>query len=112
MVNTIDMSHLPFDDKIIRKLNTFVSVILSEVENCQKIVLFGSYARADYNATSDLDIMVLTKTEVPRELRGELCSFFDENNADLIFYTTDAFENSQVLLVQRIREEGILLWQH
>lgn len=103
---------LPFSSDVVSKIGRLVEMILDSVNDCQKIVLFGSYARAEYKASSDLDILVLTKAEVPRELRGELCSIFEENNADLVLYTTSIFENPHALLVQQIRKEGILLWQN
>ncbi|KSV58739.1 nucleotidyltransferase domain-containing protein [Acetivibrio ethanolgignens] len=102
---------LPFSDDVVKKLDNLVSVIRSSVTDCCKIVLFGSYARAEYKASSDFDILVLTETVVPREIRGELYSFFEENNSDLVFYTTEAFNDSQALLVRRIKKEGVLLWK-
>ncbi len=103
---------LPFDVSIKNKLEKLVHLILEEGIDCTKIILFGSYARAEQRANSDLDILVITHSEVPRTVRGELCSVFEENKADLIFYTEDLFKKSDALIVKQIRKEGILLWQN
>ena len=33
-------------------------------ERLKKIILYGSYARGDYNSSSDIDIMILTDDEI------------------------------------------------
>lgn len=101
---------LPFSDTVKDKLKMLVRLILNSIDTCEKIVLFGSYARAEYTGSSDLDILVLTETEIPREIKGKLCSIFEENNADLVFYTKSKFEQSDCLLVKQIKREGVLLW--
>lgn len=103
---------LPFEPWVKDKLQKLVEIVLSSGIGCTKIVLFGSYARAEYTVTSDIDILVLTVAEVSRVTRGELCSIFDELNADLVFYTEDIFNSSQMLIVKQIRRDGVLLWQN
>lgn len=102
---------LPFSTDIKDRLKQLVKLILNLKIDCTKIVLFGSYARAEEKAGSDLDILVLTDYEVSREIRGEACSLFEEQSADLVFYTNSVFEQSDALLVKEIRRDGILLWQ-
>lgn len=46
-------------------IQSILNEFLEEVKNIlgnrlKKIVLYGSYARGDYNKTSDIDIMILT----------------------------------------------------
>lgn len=82
-----------------------------EVEGIRYIILFGSYARGEEKATSDLDILVLAEQEIPREIRGGLSSEFEEENIDLVFYTMKQFEASDCLLVSQIRKEGIVVWK-
>lgn len=108
-VNNID--RLPFSEKIKDRLRCLVSVLLDLQIDCTKIVLFGSYARAEEKVNSDLDILVLTDTEVDRAVRGEACAMFDECGADLIFYTNSVFAQSDALIAKEIRRDGVLLWQ-
>ena len=47
------------------KIDTIINKFVTEVSNLignrlKKVILYGSYARGDYNANSDLDIMILT----------------------------------------------------
>lgn len=105
------VSQLPFSNEIKEKLRDLVQMILEASVDCTKIVLFGSYARAEQTALSDFDILVLSQMEVPQEVRGELCSKFEQRNSDLIFYRNSDFELSETLLVERIKKEGVLLWK-
>lgn len=106
-----NINQLPYSEVCKEKLHKFVDILINKIDDVVLIVLFGSYARMEQTATSDLDILALTETEVDRSLRGELCSIFDEYCSDLVFYTVDSFERSDCLLVKQIREDGILLWK-
>lgn len=102
---------LPYSVIIKEKLRVMIQLLLSADLDCSRIILFGSYARMEQKAGSDLDVLVLTTSDVPREIRGELCAAFEELGADLIFYKESVFNDSRSLLAQRVREEGILLWK-
>lgn len=53
------MSKIPLDiNNIIKKFIESVNEILGN--RIKKIILYGSYARGDYDKTSDIDIMILT----------------------------------------------------
>lgn len=53
------MSNIP--TKISNILNEFVKGVNQILGNrVKKIILYGSYARGDYNESSDIDIMILT----------------------------------------------------
>jgi len=58
-----------------------VKKLLSELENClknlfkddlKKIILFGSYAKGNYDSESDLDIMVLIKHNSLRQYKHDV----------------------------------------
>lgn len=78
--------------------------------SAEKIVLFGSYARAQQTVGSDIDIMVITKEACDIAIKGELSSEFEEQGSDLVFYTSKEFAHSNSLLTAKIRKDGILLW--
>jgi len=51
-------------------LNQITSKIVQAAKDClgsklEKVILYGSYARGDYDAQSDVDIMILA--DIPRE---------------------------------------------
>ena len=106
------IANLPYTDTIKEKLHVLIDLLMSSCVKCTKIVLFGIYARMEQRVGSDLDILALTDIEVCREVRGELCSKFDELGSDLIFYTNRVFEDSNSLLLQHIKKEDILLWEN
>lgn len=102
---------LPFDEKIKKKLQNFITILIP-LPTINRIVLFGSYARMEYHTGSDLDLLVLTDSEVPREKRGHLHSVFEEQGADLVFYTVSKFQESTCRFVKEIRKDGVLLWKN
>ena len=51
--------------KIPENINKVISEFITTINNkfgdrIKKIILYGSYARGDFNTTSDIDIMILT----------------------------------------------------
>ena len=110
----IDQSRLPtrYKEKLIFDLKTIFQI---SVPGISRIVLFGSCARNELRAGSDLDLLILTLRPVPRELRGELCGILAEEKngiaTDLVFYTEEEFGRSDCRLVQEIRKDGRILWE-
>jgi len=47
-------------------------LILSNLENVDNIILFGSYARGTANASSDLDFIVLVNSKIERKDKLQL----------------------------------------
>lgn len=73
------------------KIDTIVNKFVTEVSNLignrlKKVILYGSYARGDYNANSDLDIMILTDfteeelVEYRMKIRDIACDIELEND--------------------------------
>ena len=110
----INQSRLPkrYKEKLIFDLETIFQI---SVPGISRIVLFGSCARNELRAGSDLDLLILTLRPVPRELRGELCGILAEEKngiaTDLVFYTEEEFGRSDCRLVQEIRKDGRILWE-
>ena len=88
--------------------------------NLIKIILYGSYARGDYNQFSDIDIFILVKSK-KNELNGILSEICDKLfDLDLRYNVTinPLIENLQVydkykdvsLLFENIEKEGIVLY--
>jgi predicted nucleotidyltransferase len=101
---------LPFDENIKKKLQKLIAILIS-LPTINRIILFGSYAKMEYHVGSDLDLLVLTDSEISREQRGHLHSVFEEQGADLVFYTVSEMRDSTCYLVKEIRKDGILLWE-
>ena len=69
------------------------------------IGVFGSYARDEYKATSDIDICVIVKGLPPREIKGWLYEDADILNIDLIFVTEDYFQNDNSRFASNLRRD-------
>lgn len=62
----------------------------------EKIILFGSYARGNYNEDSDLDFILIKDTQMPKHKRGlEVRRLFYGLPIPMDFkiYTTSEFKN-------------------
>ena len=110
----IGQSRLPkrYKAKLLFDLETIFQI---SIPGISRIVLFGSCARNELRAGSDLDLLILTLRPVPRELRGELCGILAEEKngiaTDLVFYTEEEFGRSDCRLVREIRKDGRILWE-
>ena len=81
------MNNIPENiNLVLQKFINGVQEILGD--NLEKIILYGSYARGDYNASSDIDIMILTNLD-NEELRSLALKIAEglkfEGNMDLDF---------------------------
>lgn len=107
-------SHLPlrYKKKLCSDLHRIGQL---KPEGLQCVILFGSCARNQIRVGSDLDLLVITKEVLERDVRGELSSDLEEEkdgiSTDVVFYTAQEFRDSECLLVKQIRKEGLLLWE-
>jgi len=115
-------NELTMPQEIRNSINQSITIIKNKLKsNALKILLFGSYAREDYNKSSDIDLFVLVTN--PREEANEvLNSFFDEiydvdleNNVvinplieNIDFY--NQYQN-ELFLFENINNEGVLLYE-
>jgi len=64
--------------------------------NPEKIILFGSYANGNYNEDSDLDLIIVKESNLPKHKRGiEIRRLFYGLLVPMDFkvYTPEEFEN-------------------
>lgn len=82
----------------------------------QKIILFGSCARGTYKITSDIDLLLVTKDSLTRDVRGEIASELEEPvdyvKTDIVFYSEMIFRNSDSLLMKQVKKDGIIIYNH
>lgn len=69
--------------------------------------IFGSYARGDYKATSDIDFYAIVTEHPDRVLSGNLRQDLVDMGADLVYIRKD----SDSLLSKEIRRDGVKLLQ-
>lgn len=57
--------------EITEKKISEIKNIIAENYKPDKIILFGSYATGNYNENSDLDLLIIKDTNLPRYKRGQ-----------------------------------------
>jgi predicted nucleotidyltransferase len=82
----------------------------------EKIIIFGSYARGEFNEDSDLDFLIIKK-DTPyqgRDRARELRRLIKKNIAcDFLVYRPEEFEERLKLgdpFIKSILEEGIIIY--
>jgi len=85
--------------------------------NPDKIVLFGSYARGDYNSNSDIDLIFIVdnKDESKRDIKHQIDRLLQDRwlPTDIFVYTEDEFREEEGIigtLPHEIKEESEVLY--
>ena len=103
-------------------LKKVVSSVNAEMPGVvEQIILYGSYARGDYSAESDLDIMLLmncSHTEI-RQFQKAVCKIASriglEGNIEvsLMMQDKETFEKRLAILpfYRNVKKEGIMLYE-
>lgn len=80
----------------------------------QQVILYGSCARGDYTADSDVDIFVELNGEVPvKELRNFRSKMKSMDGCDIeadIHFSFTPLSECDGLFYENIKKEGVLLW--
>lgn len=98
--------------------------IIQEMANCiaerfdpQRIILFGSYARGDAHPMSDVDLLVVLDTTLPKPKRSapmySLLRHYPYSK-DILVYTSaelDKYKDLPMSLAARALAEGITLYE-
>ena len=93
-----------------------VAISLGTATNALSVILFGSYARGEANQNSDVDLMIIAESNLPRFKRSrELHKLFRPYpfGMDLIVYTPKEVERgkrSPVSFVSSVLREGKTLY--
>ena len=89
-----------------------VAIRLGEAAGAERVILFGSHARNDAKATSDVDLMIVAESDLPRFKRSR--SLYQmlrpyPFSMDLIVYTPEEVERgkrSPLSFVSTVLREG------
>jgi len=83
--------------------------------NVEKIILFGSLVSGEIHQTSDIDLIVIKKTD--KKFLDRLDEFYDQLNPkvaiDIFVYTPEEFEEIKEnnLFIKKALKEGIILYE-
>jgi len=85
-------------------------------DNLVNIVLYGSYARGDYNQKSDIDLLVVLKNiqSIGKEIDKIVDAIYDINLKyntliSIVPITYKDYKNINSPLLLNVREEGVLV---
>lgn len=71
----------------------------------QEVGIFGSYARDDYKADSDIDFCIITEQRPDRAVSGSLREDAELMGADIIFVTPDYFQKDTSNFAMQLRRD-------
>jgi predicted nucleotidyltransferase len=82
----------------------------------QKVILFGSFARGDYHAGSDLDLLIIKDTDRPFVERiGDVLAFCDYTiPLEPLVYTPEEFERMREEdnpFIEQVLSEGEVVYE-
>ncbi len=89
-----------------------VAALLGRAANAERVVLFGSHARGDAGENSDVDLMIIAESQLPRFKRSrELYKLIRPHPfaMDLLVYTPQEIKKgkrSPVSFVSTVLKEG------
>lgn len=113
------MSKIPQNTQ--RAIDKFVSKMDNILNNSiEKIILYGSYARGDYNKSSDVDIMILTNltNKEIEECREKISDVVFEIQVEEDIYISPSIKNIDnynvrvkfVPFYMNVKKEGVELY--
>lgn len=71
----------------------------------KEIGIFGSYARNEYKATSDIDFCIITDEKPNHYVKGELRCDAEDLGADIIFVSPEYFSNNESAFARALRRD-------
>ena len=98
-----------------------IKQIILKTVTPEEIILFGSYARGDFNKESDLDFLIVMREELTRTeknaIRNSLAfQFFDYNyNVDLIIASksyVQRYKSISGTIIKPASESGKIIWKN
>ena len=93
-----------------------ITTRITEALRPQKIILFGSWAREEHNAQSDIDLLIIHDSNLPRPQRyAEVRRLFWGMNVplDILVYTPEEFARYQDVpgsFTNTVAREGKVLY--
>lgn len=94
-------------------LQTIKEALLSLTDKFYEVRVFGSCIKESATATSDIDILVVTRTPLTDRVERSVIRDYVEEAAeafnvdvDVVFYSLDAYHNNQSEFSKRVRKES------
>ena len=91
------------------KLQKFLPRLIET--NPVEIGIYGSYARQESKATSDIDVYVLYRSMPHKVQKGELYEEAEEMGIDLLICEYEAFYNTQSIFCENVLRDRVVIWK-
>jgi len=103
-------------DVVLQDLNGLRRRLAPHVRSALRVIVFGSVARGEPDAHSDLDLVIVAPTTRPFfERFKDFAGLYDVwPRLDLLIYTPEEFDRMRAdgnPLIHRALEEGVVLYQ-
>ncbi len=113
-IMALKQSYLP--ERFVNKIISDCQCIFEQsIEDLMYIVLFGSCAKGTIDINSDVDLLVITRNPINREIKIDLHHELDEEkegvSTDIVFYDIETYRGSQCLLISEVKKYGKILWR-
>lgn len=92
-------------DAFRKREEKILNLILESGLPYQEIGIFGSYARGDYNAMSDIDFCVIVEEHPDRVFSGLLRTEAEEMGADIVYVRPDYFKEDESAFAKELRRD-------
>lgn len=92
-------------DAFERRLQSCINLIHDYGIRYKEIGIFGSYARNNYKATSDIDICIVTDHRPDMMTSGSLREELELMGADLVWVSSESFLNSNTNFMKKLRRD-------
>ena len=89
-------------------------------DKLKKVILYGSYARGDYDDESDIDVMIMADIPMEDVLKysGKICDFVSDINVDNSVFISPMIQSEAVFnkyknvtpFYQNVAREGVRLY--
>lgn len=87
------------------RLESFKALVKEFDIKYEQIGIFGSYARGDYKASSDIDVCIITNNRPNMMISGAFREEADLLGVDVVYLSQDSFINSERLFVKKLRKD-------
>ena len=91
------------------KIDRVLPILISS--GAVEIGVYGSFARGDYKATSDVDLYVLYESIPNKVLKGELYEAAYELDIDLLICEQKQFYESTSVFTKNVMKDRKILWK-
>jgi len=97
-------------------LKGIIKDLTERYTSIKKILLYGSKAKGGFLDDSDIDLLFITDTEIPRQVKNQISDIIYNyelaNNivVSAIYVSESDFINKISPFLIRVRKEGIIIW--